>query len=85
MLANIQRFVCICFLGCVVVLTRLQLKCVKNPGSDKCTRCIARNTECQVTLVSRKKREKKTWVGLCCALLLTNAFAVITSLQLKTA
>ncbi|OBT41934.1 hypothetical protein VE00_07468 [Pseudogymnoascus sp. WSF 3629] len=38
---------------------RSKLKCIKLPGNDKCTRCTARNTECQVTLVSRKKREKK--------------------------
>ncbi|OBT66534.1 hypothetical protein VE03_03670 [Pseudogymnoascus sp. 23342-1-I1] len=38
---------------------RSKLKCIKPPGNDKCTRCTARNTECQVTLVSRKKREKK--------------------------
>jgi hypothetical protein len=40
-----------------------QLKCVKHPGSDKCTRCLARNTDCTVTLVTRKKREKKAYVS----------------------
>jgi hypothetical protein len=43
-----------------------QLKCVKHPGSDKCTRCLARNTDCTVTLVTRKKREKKAYVDVSC-------------------